>query len=127
MVETLLKVPEVAERLRLSRSLVYELIARNDIRAIRIGRSRRVGHPADDEPIVDLDVDLLTVDVSVIEVGRVTIAGSTKNKLRDAYGVEFDRAPADARALGRQLIEAATAAGARTALAAPGLGPTKEV
>ena len=42
MAETLLKVPEVAERLRLSRSLVYELIARNELRAIRIGRSRRV-------------------------------------------------------------------------------------
>lgn len=42
MAEILLKVPEVAERLRLSRSLTYELIQRNELRAIRIGRARRV-------------------------------------------------------------------------------------
>jgi excisionase family DNA binding protein len=38
----LLKVPEVAARLNLSRSLTYELVQRGDIRAVRIGRARRV-------------------------------------------------------------------------------------
>ncbi len=42
MAEALLKVPAVAARLNLGLSKTYELIQRNEIRAVRIGRSRRV-------------------------------------------------------------------------------------
>lgn len=42
MAETLLKVPTVAARLNLSRSATYELIQRHELRAVRIGRARRV-------------------------------------------------------------------------------------
>jgi excisionase family DNA binding protein len=40
--ERLLKVADVTERTRLSRSLVYELIASGDLPSIAIGRTRRV-------------------------------------------------------------------------------------
>jgi hypothetical protein len=63
-----------------------------------------------DEPIVDLAVDHLAVDVSVIDLGLVTIAASTRNKLVDGYGFEFDLDASDADALGRQLIAAAAKA-----------------
>lgn len=69
------------------------------------------GNPVDeDRPIAELDIDHLTVDVSVVEVGTVTIAGSSKNMPRDIYGVELDLSPSDARSLGHQLIEAAAQA-----------------
>jgi hypothetical protein len=80
-----------------------------------------------DEPVVDLAVDHLAVDVSVIDLGLVTIAASTRNKLVDSYGVEFDLTPADALGLGRHLIEAAAAAGSRSAPAVPTARPMKEV
>ena len=38
----LLKVPDVAARLTLSRSKTYELIDDGELRAIRVGRARRV-------------------------------------------------------------------------------------
>jgi DNA binding domain, excisionase family len=38
----LLKVPDVAARLTLSRSKTYELIQTGELRAIRVGRARRV-------------------------------------------------------------------------------------
>jgi hypothetical protein len=54
-----------------------------------------------------LDIDHVTVDVDVTELGRVTISGSgTPN---DAFGVEFDLQPAAAKALARQLVLAAEA------------------
>lgn len=37
-----LKVPEVAEVLRIARSRAYDLVARGEIPAVRIGRSVRV-------------------------------------------------------------------------------------
>ena len=37
-----LKVPEVAEKLRIARSRAYELVADGEIPAVRIGRSVRV-------------------------------------------------------------------------------------
>ena len=40
--EQLLTVDEVAERLSLSRSKVYELLAGGDIPSVHIGRARRV-------------------------------------------------------------------------------------
>lgn len=40
--ERLLKVGDVVERTRLSRSLIYELIARGDLTSVAIGRARRV-------------------------------------------------------------------------------------
>jgi excisionase family DNA binding protein len=41
-----LKVPEVAEVLRIARSRAYELVARGTIPAVRIGRSVRVSRKA---------------------------------------------------------------------------------
>ena len=41
-VRLLLTVPEAAEALGVSRSVVYELMDRGDLRNIKIGRSRRV-------------------------------------------------------------------------------------
>lgn len=38
----LLRIPLVAERLTLSRSKTYELIQSGELRAIRVGRARRV-------------------------------------------------------------------------------------
>lgn len=46
--EELLTVAEVARRLSLSRSKVYELISAGDIPSIHIGRARRVA-------VIDLD------------------------------------------------------------------------
>ena len=40
--EQLLKVPDICERLKLSRSIVYELIASGELPSVAIGRSRRV-------------------------------------------------------------------------------------
>jgi excisionase family DNA binding protein len=42
VVERLLKVPSVAERLNLSRSATYALLASGAIRSVSIGRARRV-------------------------------------------------------------------------------------
>jgi len=60
----------------------------------------------EDAPVVDLDVHHVIVDTKV-SPGRVTLAASTRDAYRDAYGQEFDLAPTDARALGRQLMAAA--------------------
>ena len=38
----LLRIPEAAERLRLGRSTVYELIAAQEIRTIHVGRAVRI-------------------------------------------------------------------------------------
>ena len=57
-------------------------------------------------PIINLGVDHLIVDTTVYP-GTVTLAASTRNAGYDAYGQEFDLTPADARALGHQLIAAA--------------------
>ena len=40
--QLLLTVPEAAQRLRISRSLMYELISSGDIKSIHVGRLRRV-------------------------------------------------------------------------------------
>jgi len=70
--------------------------------------------PPDTRPggdrIVEVDVDHLAVDVSVVDLGKVTISASNKNKLVDGYGFEFDLDASDADALGRQLIAAAAKA-----------------
>jgi excisionase family DNA binding protein len=42
MDETLLRVPEVARLLSVSRALAYQLVERGEIRSIRLGRSVRV-------------------------------------------------------------------------------------
>ena len=63
----------------------------------------------EEAPIVDLGLDHITVDTSVVHPGAVTLAASTRNAGVDAYGFEFDVTPSDARALGRQLIAAAAA------------------
>jgi hypothetical protein len=60
----------------------------------------------EDAPIVDLRVDHLIVD-TLVYPGAVTLAASTRNAGNDAYGQEYDLTPADARALGHQLIAAA--------------------
>jgi excisionase family DNA binding protein len=41
-VERLLKVGEVVDRLQVSRSTVYELMARSELASVSIGRSRRI-------------------------------------------------------------------------------------
>lgn len=46
MVETFLTVKEVARRLAVGRTTVYELIAKGDLVAIRIGRARRIPESA---------------------------------------------------------------------------------
>ena len=46
MSETLLTVEEAAGRLALGRTTVYELIARHELKTIKIGRSRRVPESA---------------------------------------------------------------------------------
>lgn len=38
----LLTIPEVAQRLSLGRSFVYQLVMRGEIRSIKVGRARRV-------------------------------------------------------------------------------------
>jgi excisionase family DNA binding protein len=40
--ERLLTIPEVADRLAVSRAFVYELVAAGEIPAVSIGRARRV-------------------------------------------------------------------------------------
>jgi hypothetical protein len=62
----------------------------------------------EDAPIIDLGVDHLIVEMLVFP-GTVTLAASTRNAGNDAYGQEYDLTPADARALGHQLIAAAAA------------------
>ena len=42
MERMLLRIPEVADRLTLSRSKVYELIRSGDLQSVQIGRVRRV-------------------------------------------------------------------------------------
>ena len=67
--------------------------------------------PKDSAPkgagVVVLDVEHLTVDLDVEELGLVTLAASTTHADWDSYGLEFDLAPSDARVLARQLIAAA--------------------
>ena len=46
MGETLLTVKQVATRLAIGRTTVYELISRQEIRTIKIGRARRVPESA---------------------------------------------------------------------------------
>lgn len=48
-----LKVPEVAEELRIARSRAYELVADGEIPAVRIGRSVRVSRKELDRWLVD--------------------------------------------------------------------------
>ena len=60
----------------------------------------------EDAPIVDLGIHHLIVGTEVFP-GMVTLAASTTNACRDAYGQEYDLTPTDARALGRQLLAAA--------------------
>jgi excisionase family DNA binding protein len=42
MAEELLRIEEVARRLAISRSRVYEMLDRGEIRALKLGKSRRV-------------------------------------------------------------------------------------
>lgn len=49
MGETLLTVKQVAARLAIGRTTVYELIGRQEIRTIKIGRARRVPESAIDQ------------------------------------------------------------------------------
>jgi excisionase family DNA binding protein len=51
--ESLLTVKEVAGRLAIGRTTVYDLIARGEIPAIRIGRARRIPSSALDRFIAD--------------------------------------------------------------------------
>ena len=48
-----LKVPEVAEQLRIARSRAYELVADGEIPAVRIGRSVRVSRKGLDRWLED--------------------------------------------------------------------------
>jgi len=85
----------------------------NPMIAFPVSRAQAYPHtwPEDpslkDAPILALGIDHLTVDVSVIQLGTVTLAASTRNAGNDAYGQEYDLTPSDARALGHQLIAAA--------------------
>ena len=84
----------------------------NSMIAFPVSRAQAYPHwPVDpsleEVPIIDLEVQHLTVDVSATQLGTVTLAASTRNAGSDAYGQEYDLAPSDARALGHQLIAAA--------------------
>jgi len=61
-VERLLTIPEVASRLKLSRTKTYELASRGTLRSIRIGASRRI-------PVEELD---RFVDDLLAQAGRAT-------------------------------------------------------
>ena len=84
----------------------------NSMIAFPVTRAQRYPHTWPDDPspeaapIVDLHIDRLAVDTEVVP-GMVTLAASTRDASRDAYGSEYDLAPTDARALGRQLMAAA--------------------
>jgi hypothetical protein len=84
----------------------------NCMRTFPVSRAEAYPHSMPDDPLdaegpnVVLDDHRLTVD-TLVTLGTVTLAASTRNAAADAYGQEFDLAPADARALGRQLIAAA--------------------
>jgi hypothetical protein len=84
----------------------------NPVIAFPVSRAQAYPHtwPVDpsleDAPIIDLGVDHLIVEMMVFP-GTVTLAASTRNAGNDAYGHEYDLTPADARALGHQLIAAA--------------------
>lgn len=54
MSERLLKIPEVAERLQVSRAFVYELMSAGAIPAVSIGAARRVPESALDTYITKL-------------------------------------------------------------------------
>lgn len=87
----------------------------NSMITIPLRRARSYPHtwPSDphwdagDSGIVDLHVEHFVVDISVVEVGMVTLAASTTEVQRDAYGQEYDMSPAAARSLASQLIAAA--------------------
>lgn len=49
MPETLLTVKDVAQRLAIGRTTVYELISRGGLKTIKIGRARRIPESALDE------------------------------------------------------------------------------
>ncbi len=49
----LLTIPEVAGRLGLGRSLVYQLVMKGEISSIKVGRARRVPVTALDQFILD--------------------------------------------------------------------------
>jgi excisionase family DNA binding protein len=53
----LLRVEHVMERLALSKSAVYELMASGQLKSVRIGRSRRVSERAIDDFIASLSSD----------------------------------------------------------------------
>ncbi len=55
METTLLKVPEVALRLSISRAKVYELLAAGELRSVRLAGSRRVRSVDLDDFIAGLD------------------------------------------------------------------------
>ena len=55
METTLLKVPEVALRLSISRAKVYELLADGELRSVRLAGSRRVRSVDLDDFIAGLD------------------------------------------------------------------------
>lgn len=55
METTLLKVPEVALRLSISRAKVYELLAEGELRSVRLAGSRRVRSVDLDDFIAGLD------------------------------------------------------------------------
>ena len=55
METTLLKVPEVALRLSISRAKVYELLAAGELRSVRLAGSRRVRSADLDDFIAGLD------------------------------------------------------------------------
>ena len=84
----------------------------NSMTSFPVTRAQAYPHTWPDNPslegaaIVDLGVDHLIVD-TLVYPGTVTLAASTRNAGVDAYGQEFDLTPADALALGHQLIAAA--------------------
>lgn len=53
----LLTIPEVAERLGMGRTFVYELVLKGEIKSVKLGRARRVPIAAVEEYIVHLGMD----------------------------------------------------------------------
>lgn len=89
MSDTLLTIKEVATRLALGRTTVYELIGRHEIKTIKVGRCRRIPESAVDEWIRH-QVDAQEGNQSSADV---TLNPSGNEKICTAAQSSSDRAP----------------------------------
>ncbi len=67
--EILLTAEDVARRLQVSRSFAYQMMRRDEIRAIRLGRSRRV-RPEDLERFIESKACDIENRCGILRVGK---------------------------------------------------------